>query len=127
MIEVEQLLQAIDVEVPADLEVDSCSRTAGTQRTPAIEQLAAAHPRFVLALRRDSSSWLNLVERWFAELTTKQLRRGAHRSVRALNDDIRALDRRPERRQRSVTTKRDRVTPEPSSLAPATIAPKVSR
>jgi len=37
-----------------------------------------------------SSSWLNLVERWFAELTTKKLRRGAHRSVRQLNADIRA-------------------------------------
>ena len=39
---------------------------------------------------RPSSSWLNLVERWFAELTTKKLRRGAHRSVRQLNADIRA-------------------------------------
>jgi transposase len=37
-----------------------------------------------------SSSWLNLVERWFAELTTKKLKRGAHRSVRQLNADIRA-------------------------------------
>ena len=37
-----------------------------------------------------SSSWLNLVERWFAELTTKKLRRGTHRSVRELNTDIRA-------------------------------------
>jgi transposase len=37
-----------------------------------------------------SSSWLNLVERWFAELTAKKLRRGAHRSVRQLNADIRA-------------------------------------
>jgi hypothetical protein len=37
-----------------------------------------------------SSSWLNLVERWFAELTTKKLRRGAHRSVGQLNADIRA-------------------------------------
>ena len=37
-----------------------------------------------------SASWLNLVERWFAELTTKKLRRGAHRSTRALNADIRA-------------------------------------
>jgi hypothetical protein len=37
-----------------------------------------------------SSSWLNLVERWFAELTTKKLRRGAHRSVAALNAGIRA-------------------------------------
>ena len=37
-----------------------------------------------------SSSWLNLVERWFAELTNKKLRRGTHRSVHALNTDIRA-------------------------------------
>ena len=37
-----------------------------------------------------SSSWLNLVERWFSELTTKKLQRGAHRSVPALNKDIRA-------------------------------------
>ena len=37
-----------------------------------------------------SSSWLNLVERWFSELTTKKLQRGAHTSVRALNNDIRA-------------------------------------
>jgi len=37
-----------------------------------------------------SSSWLNLVERWFAELTTKKLRRGTHTSVRQLNADIRA-------------------------------------
>jgi transposase len=44
----------------------------------------------VLHFTPTSSSWLNLVERWFAELTTKKLRRGAHRSVRALNTDIRA-------------------------------------
>ena len=50
----------------------------------------AAHPRFVLHFTPTSSSWLNLVERWFAELTTKKLRRGAHRSVRELNADIRA-------------------------------------
>jgi hypothetical protein len=40
--------------------------------------------------RRPSSCWLKLVERWFAELTTKKLRRGSHTSVRQLNADIRA-------------------------------------
>jgi transposase len=50
----------------------------------------AAHPRFVVHFTPTSSSWLNLVERWFSELTTKKLRRGAHRSVRDLNTDIRA-------------------------------------
>jgi hypothetical protein len=44
----------------------------------------------VLHFTPTSSSWLNLVERWFAELTAKKLRRGAHRSVRRLNADIRA-------------------------------------
>src|SRR6185369_1610005 len=46
-------------------------------------------PRFVLHFTPTSSSWLNLVERWFAELTTKKLQRSTHRSVRALNTDIR--------------------------------------
>jgi transposase len=49
-----------------------------------------AHPRFVLHFTPTSSSWLNLVERWFSELTTKKLQRSAHRSTRALNADIRA-------------------------------------
>jgi hypothetical protein len=43
---------------------------------------------FVLHFTPTSSSWINLVERWFSELTTKLLKRGAHRSVRALNADI---------------------------------------
>jgi hypothetical protein len=48
------------------------------------------HPRFVLHFTPTSSSWLNLVERWFADLTTKKPRRGTHTSVRQLNADIRA-------------------------------------
>ena len=52
--------------------------------------MAAGHPRFVLHFTPTSSSWLNLVERWFAELTNKKLRRGTHRSVRDPNTDIRA-------------------------------------
>jgi transposase len=48
------------------------------------------HPRFVLHFTPTSASWLNLVERWFAELTTRKLRRGTHRTVRELNTDIRA-------------------------------------
>jgi len=46
--------------------------------------------QFVVHFTPTSSSWLNLVERWFSELTTKKLKRGAHTSVRALNSDIRA-------------------------------------
>ena len=49
----------------------------------------ATHSRFELHFTPTSSSWLNLVERWFSELTTKKLRRGTHTSVRQLNNDIR--------------------------------------
>jgi transposase len=52
--------------------------------------VAAAPPRFQLHLTPTYSSWLNLVERWFAELTTRKLRRSAHRSVAELEADITA-------------------------------------
>jgi transposase len=89
-IEFKQFLQTIDREVPAELDVHVVLDNSSTHKTPAIQKWLAAHPRFVLHFTPTSSSWLNLVERWFAELTTKQLRRAAHRSVRALNTDIRA-------------------------------------
>ena len=62
---------------------------ASTHKTPAVKRWLTAHPRFVMHFTPTSSSWLNLVERWFAELTTKKLRRGTHTSVRQLNTDIR--------------------------------------
>jgi transposase len=89
-IEFKQFLQTIDREVPADLDVHVILDNSSTHKTPAIRKWLAAHPRFALHFTPTSSSWLNLVERWFAELTTKKLRRGAHRSVRELNADIRA-------------------------------------
>ncbi len=89
-IEFKKFLQRLDNEVPAELEVHLILDNASTHKTPAIKRWLAAHPRFVLHFTPTSSSWLNLVERWFAELTTKKLRRGSHRSVRQLNADIRA-------------------------------------
>jgi transposase len=89
-IEFKQFLQTIDREVPANLDVHVVLDNSSTHKTPAIQKWLLAHPRFVLHFTPTSSSWLNLVERWFAELTTKKLRRGAHRSVRDLNADIRA-------------------------------------
>src|SRR3954470_909337 len=88
-IEFKQFLVTLDREVPADLDVHLVLDNSSTHKTPAIGRWLAAHPRFVLHFTPTSSSWLNLVERWFAELTTKKLRRGAHRSVRQLNTDIR--------------------------------------
>ncbi len=89
-IEFKQFLATIDREVPAGLDVHVVLDNSSTHKTPAIKKWLLAHPRFVLHFTPTSSSWLNLVERWFSELTTKLLRRGAHRSVRDLNTDIRA-------------------------------------
>src|SRR3954469_5948432 len=89
-IEFKQFLQTIDREVPADLDVHIVLDNSSTHKTPAIQTWLLAHPRFSLHFTPTSSSWLNLVERWFAELTAKKLRRGTHRSVQALNADIRA-------------------------------------
>ena len=89
-IEFKKFLQTLDREVPSGLEVHLVLDNASTHKTPAIQRWLAGHPRFVVHFTPTSSSWLNLVERWFAELTTKKLRRGAHRTVRDLNTDIRA-------------------------------------
>jgi transposase len=89
-IEFKRFLATIDREVPAELDVHVVLDNSSTHKTPAIKRWLAAHPRFVLHFTPTSASWLNLVERWFAELTTKKLKRGAHRSARELNADIRA-------------------------------------
>ncbi|RAJ31797.1 DDE superfamily endonuclease [Kitasatospora sp. SolWspMP-SS2h] len=75
-------------QVPADLEVRLILDNHITHEVPAIKTWLVAHPRFHLHFTPIGSSWLNLVERWFAELTQKELRRGVHRSVQALERDI---------------------------------------
>ena len=84
-----KFLKRIDQTVPAALGVHLVLDNASSHKTPAVRRWLAQHPRFVLHFTPTSSSWINLVERWFSELTTKLLRRGRHRSVRALNADIR--------------------------------------
>ena len=79
---------AIDAHVPADLEVHLIVDNYGTHKTATIHRWLAKRPRFHLHFTPTYGSWMNLVERWFAALTTKQLRRGAHRSVAALKRAI---------------------------------------
>ena len=88
-IEFKGFLARIDAQVPPELAVHLVLDNYATHKTPQIKRWLAAHPRFHLHFTPTSASWLNLVERLFAELTTKKLRRGPHRSVRALNADIR--------------------------------------
>jgi transposase len=89
-VEFKKFLQTIDAEVPAELEVHLILDNYATHKTPAIGRWLKAHPRFVLHFTPTGASWLNLVERWFAELTNRKLKRGTHRSVRDLNRDIRS-------------------------------------
>ncbi len=98
-------LKKIDAEVPAELDCHVVLDNASTHKTPAVKRWLTGHPRFVLHFTPTSSSWLNLVQRWFAELTTKKLRPGTHTSVRQLNADIRAWSRLGTRPRPYVWTK----------------------
>ncbi len=89
-IEFKKFLQQIDERVPAELDVHLILDNYATHKTPQIKRWLLAHPRFHLHFTPTGASWLNLVERWFAELTARKLKRGRHRSVRELNTDIRA-------------------------------------
>jgi transposase len=83
-------LRHLDAEVPTELDVHLVLDNYATHKTAAIRRWLLRHPRFHLHFTPTGASWLNLVERWFSELTTKRLRRGAHRSVAALRRDITA-------------------------------------
>jgi len=88
-IEFKKFLTKIDTEVPDHLDIHLVVDNYGTHKTPAIKAWLARHPRFHIHYTPTYSSWLNQVERWFAYLTDDLLRRGDHRSVQALEKDIR--------------------------------------
>ena len=87
--EFRRFLNLIDNIVPAHLDVHVVLDNSSTHKTPSIQRWLVRHPRFTLHFTPTYSSWLNLVERWFAELTTKWIKRSAHRSVRELVASIR--------------------------------------
>ena len=87
--EFRRFLNLIDKTVPAHLDVHLVVDNSSTHKAPIIRRWLVRHPRFTLHFTPTYSSWLNLVERWFAELTTKWLRRGTHRSVKELTESIR--------------------------------------
>jgi transposase len=89
-VEFRKFLVTLDKQVPGDLDVHLVCDNYATHKTDSIQRWLAAHPRFHVHFVPTSSSWLNQVERWFAELTTKLLQRGVHTSVQALEADIRA-------------------------------------
>ncbi len=88
-IEFKKFLAKIDSEVPEDLDVHLVCDNYGTHKSPAIVRWLEQHSRFHMHYTPTYSSWINQVERWFAYLTDDLLRRSDHRSVQALEKDIR--------------------------------------
>jgi transposase len=84
-----KFLKKIDKNVPAGLDVHLICDNYGTHKTPEIQAWLARHPRFRVHFTPTGSSWINQVERWFGYLTDKKIRRGVHKSVQALEADIR--------------------------------------
>jgi transposase len=88
--EFRKFLVKLDKQVPVGLDVHLICDNYSTHKAPTIQRWLEAHPRFHMHFTPTYSSWLNQVERWFALLTDKQLRRGVHKNLHALERDIRA-------------------------------------
>jgi len=84
-----RFLKKIDSETPSSLQLHLIVDNYGTHKHPRVQSWLRRHPRFHLHFIPTSSSWLNMVERWFRELTQKQIRRGSFHNVAAL---IRAIE-----------------------------------
>src|ERR1700687_4959380 len=87
--EFRQFLDVIEVQVPAGLEAHIIVDNYGTHKTAIIRRWFAKRPRFHVHFTPTYGSWINLVERWFAEITNKRIRRGVFRSVKKLEAAIR--------------------------------------
>jgi transposase len=89
-VEFTKFLTKLDGEVPAELDVHLICDNYSTHKAPTVQAWLARHPRFHMHFTPTYSSWLNQVERWFGLLTDKQLRRGVHKNLQALERDIRS-------------------------------------
>lgn len=94
-----KFLRRLDGEFPGEVSLHLILDNYGTHGHERVRQWLTKHPRFVLHFIPTSSSWLNLVERWFAELSEKAVRRGAFRSVqelqRAIDEFLKAWNSNP--------------------------------
>ena len=83
-----KFLRRIDREFPEELDLHLIVDNYGTHKQPNVKRWLSKHRRFHLHFTPTSSSWLNLIEHWFRELTTKRIRRGVFHSVSELVDAI---------------------------------------
>ena len=94
-----KFLRRLDAEFPPQLQLHLVMDNYGTHKEPHVQAWLTKHPRFVCHFVPTSSSWLNLVERWFRELTEKAIRRGSFVSVpdlkQAIEDFMQAWNQNP--------------------------------
>jgi transposase len=83
-----QFLKQIDQQTPAELDLHLIADNYGTHKHPKVKDWLKRHPRLHMHFIPTSSSWLNLVERWFREITDKRIRRGVFHNVAELTDAI---------------------------------------
>jgi transposase len=83
-----RFLKLLDQQTPTRLDLHLIVDNYATHKTPAVKRWVKAHPRFHLHFTPTSGSWLNMVERFFAEITRKRIRRGAFQSVAELKRAI---------------------------------------
>jgi len=86
-----RFLRTIDESVPESLDVHLILDNYATHKTPTVRRWLAKHPRFHVHYTPTYSSWINMVERWFALLSERKIKRGSHRSTRELETDIRSF------------------------------------
>lgn len=83
-----KFLRLINRETPSDLDLHLIVDNYATHKHPEVKKWLEKHPRFHIHFTPTSSSWLNMVERWFGELTDKRIRRGVFKSEQELIDTI---------------------------------------
>ena len=94
-----RFLQLIDVKIPSGLELHLIVDNYGTHKHPRVQSWLKRHPRLHLHFIPTSSSWLNMVERWFREITDKRIRRGSFKNaldlIAAINQYIQTHNQNP--------------------------------
>ena len=98
-----KFLKLIDAETPPELDLHLIVDNYATHKHPKVQSWLKRHRRFHMHFIPTSSSWLNLVERWFREITEKRIRRGTFRNVRALTDAIQSFIDEHDRHGKSFT------------------------
>ena len=116
--EFRKFLDEVERNVPSDLDIHVIMDNYGTHKHPKVQAWRAQHPRFHFHFIPTSSSWLNVVERWFRDLTQKRIRRGTFRSVRELQAAIVAYVEHHNEQAKAYRWKHYQTTYAPKLLGP---------